>query len=202
MNNFFIEGPVRIGKSTIIRRCLEDYKGQLGGFSSQRIREEETGKILGYSLMPAADFCIEIHIDISDLLFKENVFLGRHTDSKNINKGRNDEEKADRNCERHDNSNKPLFHFDPEVFVDAGVGFLENYRDCDLMLLDEIGGVEMLIPSFKEKLYEVLESPVPCIGVLKGMPNAGSLRSKNVLAENTLLREFLNNDFNSQLISL
>ena len=216
MNNFFISGPIQIGKSTLLRKCLAGFASTLGGFSSQRIREKDTGDILGFSLMPASDFCIEVHIDISDLPSKDNLFLcqsllgqnllgqnllGRRNDSKNINNDRNDKERADRNCEKND-SNKSLFDFDPEVFVDAGVRFLENYRDCDLMLLDEIGGVELLVPPFKEKLYEVLESPVPCIGVLKGISNASSFSNKKVLAENTLLRDFLTKDTNSEVISL
>ena len=177
MNNFFIEGPVRIGKSTILRRCLEDYKRILGGFSSQRILEKDTGHVLGYSLMPASDFCIEIHMDKSELHAKENLFLAQHGAAGG-------------------------FVFSPEVFAGAGMRFLDNYQYCDLMLLDEIGGVELQVPSFKEKLYEVLAAPVPCIGVLKGSPNAASFKNKTVLSENDRLRAFLANDSNSEILSV
>ena len=241
MNNLFIEGPIQTGKSTIIRRCLSDYKGVLGGFSSQRIREKNTGEVLGFSLMPASDFRVEIYLDVSELAAKENLFLSqrgdycsttRNVDSNpvtcNINTNPticNDNSKPvtcksntnPTTCNDDSNSDSPdennngnedgrgshrRFVFSPEVFAGAGVRFLENYQDCDLMLLDEIGGVELQVESFKNKLYEVLASPVPCIGVLKGIPNAESFKNKKVLAENMLLREFLTGDKNSEIISL
>lgn len=223
MNNFFIEGPIQTGKSTIIRRCLSDYKGVLGGFSSQRIRKKNTGEVLGFSLMPASDFRVEIYLDVSELAAKENLFLAQrydyrskicNTDSDPVTYNRNtDPATRGRDSDpgssvgniisNEDGGNTHRrFVFSPEVFAGAGVRFLENYQDCDLMLLDEIGGVELQVESFKNKLYEVLASPVPCIGVLKGIPNAESFKNKKVLAENMLLREFLTGDENSEIISL
>lgn len=66
-----------------------------------------------------------------------------------------------------------LYHFgsesrkEPSVFETLGISMLEQTQGCSLILLDEIGGSELLIPSFRTKLYEVLAGPIPCIGVLK-----------------------------------
>lgn len=59
----------------------------------------------------------------------------------------------------------------PEVFSRDGVRLLEGR----VLVLDEIGGLELLVPEFREALYRVLESDVPVIGVLKGAGGASAM---------------------------
>ena len=49
-----------------------------------------------------------------------------------------------------------------------------------MILLDEIGGLELKDQSFKYRLYELLAGDVPCIGVIKLLDKA---RSMNVSAD-------------------
>lgn len=42
---------------------------------------------------------------------------------------------------------------------------------CRLILLDEIGGMELLSPLFMESLTKILEGVKPCVGVLKSRRN-------------------------------
>lgn len=42
---------------------------------------------------------------------------------------------------------------------------------CKVVLLDEIGGLELLTPNFMEPLYAILNLCKPCVGVLKAEEN-------------------------------
>ncbi|NLF46726.1 MAG: hypothetical protein GX578_00235 [Clostridiales bacterium] len=56
---------------------------------------------------------------------------------------------------------------DMEVFEKCGVKLLKEARKKNLILLDEIGGSELLVPAFRDELYNVLGGDIPCIGVIK-----------------------------------
>ena len=56
----------------------------------------------------------------------------------------------------------------PEVFSGFGLSLLGG----DAVVLDEIGGIELLSPEFSGALYRLLESDVPIIGVLKSAESA------------------------------
>lgn len=58
-----------------------------------------------------------------------------------------------------------------EVFNTIGVEMLSNLASKKLVVLDEIGGFELLAEQFREKLYEVLLGDIPVIGVLKSNSN-------------------------------
>lgn len=57
---------------------------------------------------------------------------------------------------------KPMIY--PVSFETLGVSLLKG----QVLILDEIGGVELLCPRFTAALYALLESGVPILGVLKG----------------------------------
>ena len=65
-----------------------------------------------------------------------------------------------------------------EVFETFGVELLERARDCDFVILDEIGGFEVLSDVFMEALMKLLESGIPCIGVMKGVAPASKMIQK------------------------
>lgn len=65
-----------------------------------------------------------------------------------------------------------------EVFRIEGVRLLEEAQMYPYALLDEFGGFELIIPQFREALLELLNSDLPCIGVLKGAPNAADLQKR------------------------
>lgn len=87
--------------------------------------------------------------------------------------------------ERHriiDYSAKP-YAMHLEVFEDIGVALLEEAKQYDYVILDEIGGFEVLSESFVEALMELLESDTPCIGVMKGEGPASKMIQKLGLGE-------------------
>ena len=67
---------------------------------------------------------------------------------------------------------------DNEVFRSQGVRLLQEAEYYPFVLLDEIGGFEMLIPQFRNALAELLNSDLPIIGVLKGPENAAAIKSR------------------------
>jgi len=70
-----------------------------------------------------------------------------------------------------------------EVFENTGVHLLEEARKYDFVVLDEIGGFEVLSDVFLEALYRLLQSDIPCIGVMKGEGPASKMIQKLGLGE-------------------
>lgn len=132
--HLFLEGPIRTGKSTLLRECLRPFISQIGGFSSQRLWLH--GVPCGYRLTSASTLPLnqEYHPNLS------GIFAWR--DGKQSKR-------------------------DLHVFETLGLSLLTTSDEISLILLDEIGGLELLVPPFREKLYEILAGKIPCIGVLK-----------------------------------
>lgn len=161
--HLFLEGPVKAGKSTFLRKNLHIYSEFIGGFSCQRLWEN--GQPCGYRLVPADEQ--DLDAEFSPEL--AGIFT----------------------CHTRQLSMK-----DPSVFETLGVSLLKQAADKKLILLDEIGGSELLVPPFRQALYEVLDGPVPCIGVLKLPASAQFMQRASgypaeVTAQNRVLRETL-----------
>ncbi len=69
--------------------------------------------------------------------------------------------------------------FDANVFATFGVECLRTSRKNKLILLDEIGGVDLLCLQFRERLLETLNSSTPCVGVIKEIEKARDAQSFN-----------------------
>jgi len=105
-----------------------------------------------------------------------------------------------------------FLHFDgkstkakPEIFTETAIRYLRQSRKKKLILLDEIGGIELLAPKFREELYGILSGGIPCIGVLKlETSNRNMCSNGNIDRECTdyhlQLRDFLVNRFGADLI--
>ena len=81
-----------------------------------------------------------------------------------------------------------------QIFLDCSHGYpsitMDIFKDLapklmhgDLLILDEIGGMELLQPEFMSALYAVLESDIPIIGVLKGEAAASAMIRRLGLTE-------------------
>lgn len=96
---------------------------------------------------------------------------------------------------------------DNEVFRNQGVRLLQEAEYYPFVLLDEIGGFEMLIPQFRNALAELLNSEQPIIGVLKEAENAASIKRRFGLGDRfTLLtdnlRSVLDRDVDTVLLQV
>ena len=68
-----------------------------------------------------------------------------------------------------------------QPFTETAVQILQE--PAPFFLLDEIGGMELLLPEFQAALDAFFASDIPCIGVLKGLPNRHALQSTANLPE-------------------
>ena len=71
----------------------------------------------------------------------------------------------------------------PEVFETLGLGLVKQAHNYDYVVLDEIGGFEILTDSFLDALMELLQSDVPCIGVVKALGAATRMIQRLGLGE-------------------
>ena len=149
----FLEGPIQTGKSTLIRACLGEHLSECGGFTSQRLIGPD-GNTRGFRLCPAsAPLTAPVEgiagEDIAGEGFADGVF-------------------------KYFRPEGPAYQ-DQQVFDRLGVQLLGASKNTPLILLDEVGGSELLREPFRKKLDEVLGSGVPCLGVLKLYENARRL---------------------------
>jgi len=175
MNNLFIEGPIQTGKSTLIRKYLGSHLQRCGGFTSQRLIDP-SGRTKGFRLVSAA----------GSLTARAEEFESNAGSSKPFV------------------SDAGIFKWftedgnvvtDQTVFDTTGVSLLKSSADRPLILLDEIGGSELLCDQFRKALDAVLSSTKPCLGVLKLADGAQRLQTQyetcgglSVAEYNALLR--------------
>ena len=93
-----------------------------------------------------------------------------------------------------------------EVFENFGVELVKKAREYDFVILDEIGGFEVLSDSFMEALMELLKSDIPCIGVVKGAGPASKMIQKLGLGDAyveraEMLRQWMRQDADTVLYS-
>lgn len=70
-----------------------------------------------------------------------------------------------------------------EVFREVGVRLLQEAQYYPFAVLDEFGGFDLIIPQFREALLEVLNSDLPCIGVMMSEAEGENLRTVLGLGE-------------------
>ncbi len=135
----FLQGPPRVGKSTILRNALIPYREKVAGLMTQRLFQD--GNICGFracaiggEALPELEAEYRAGLD-GVFLYKGNSF--------------------------------------PSVLEDA----IARARDlcgengCELILLDEIGGIELMSPAFMEPLNEILNLGKPLTGTVKSHEN-------------------------------
>jgi nucleoside-triphosphatase THEP1 len=148
--NLFLEGNIRLGKSALIREILLPFFPKVGGIFVQRIFIGE--RYVAFKLHPikeVADYRLNLYVN--SLSEVNNLFL--YSDSRG------------------------KWRPNKEVFENSGVAYLKESveKNKRLILLDELGGVELGCPAFMEAVMMVLNSKIPVLGVLKSRRNAEKL---------------------------
>lgn len=205
MNNLFLTGPIQVGKSTLIRKGLAPWLEMdptpVGGFSCQRILLDESDKTIAFRMGSATE-PIEVAGTYRDVLLASNVFKAFRKDGRVY----------------VDNS---VFNTMGVLYMlDAASGWLRysgdpkngtGARQLDqtaskfkIMLLDEIGGHDLICERFFDVLMQLLTSDVPCIGVLKSQASvarmtknmaqkshAKAMEAKLILERNKMLHDLI-----------
>ena len=65
---------------------------------------------------------------------------------------------------------------DSEVFRSLGVRLLEEAAWYPFVVLDEIGGIDLIIPQFRNALDSLLNSELPILGVIKSREDSEQMR--------------------------
>ncbi|HED24657.1 MAG TPA: hypothetical protein ENN91_05980 [Firmicutes bacterium] len=148
--NLFLLGKIGTGKSTLLRNNLLPVLDRTGGFFVQRVLI--SGVCTAFRLLPvtnAEEYLLEK--EEPELENLDNLFL------KSDGQGN--------------------WHNDLAVFRNAGIRFLQESaaEGKRLILLDEIGGVELSCVPFVRALKKIISGSLPVIGVLKAPVNAGTL---------------------------
>jgi nucleoside-triphosphatase THEP1 len=179
VKNLFLLGKIGTGKSSLIRENLLPYLELVGGFFVQRIFMG--GSSVAFRLLPvttAGEYILNRKVETLGGL--ENIFL--------FNDGRGN------------------WHSNMEVFITDGTRYLHESiaTGKKVILLDEIGGIELHCPPFMEAVMEVLSSPVSVLGVQKAPENAETLEEcqagRNVAAVNKIFFKDLQKDSASELL--
>lgn len=137
-NNIFITGRIRSGKSTLLKEMIDPMKNLIGGFFVQRLFIDNESKAFRM-------------VDIS----KENYLPNRDVESL--------EGMAD--LMAITGEGKTIFY---DVFRTVGVEALRKASESkQLVLMDELGKMEIDILEFTQMVFDVLDKEVPVLGIIK-----------------------------------
>ncbi|ALS01126.1 hypothetical protein ATZ33_07015 [Enterococcus silesiacus] len=142
MTKFFLEGDKLIGKSTLLKEVILAGNFSVSGFYVKR-QINDQGEIVGFELREAKEL-LEDQPDLQEV--PEHCFI------------QTENGKRTRNL---------------KVFETFGLELLKEAQlsAAEIILLDEIGGVELLAKSFREALLAVMRQPKKIIGVFKSEAN-------------------------------
>ncbi len=179
--NLFLSGNIGAGKSTLIRECLLPYLAAVGGFYVQRIFCGN--ELIAFSLKPIADkLSYKLTLKVDDLEGLDNLFL--YLDNNGNWQSNND------------------------VFLNSGLEILQSsiQKNKKLILLDELGGIELHNQTFMTEVYKILKGSIPLLGVVKAPKNARILErvnaGKGVTNVNLMFIDYLKNDQNTELLNV
>lgn len=173
--HLFLEANSGEGKSTLIRKLIAPYIDQIGGFTSQRL-QDENDETIAFRIVPATDLRLAVPYEDTP----ESIFRIITEEVRGLNK--------------------------PEIFESEGLKYLTDNEGKKLILLDEIGGIELRNDAFREKLHEVLAGDIPCIGVIKRTQGAAGMsctsgKTPVTVQYNMALREKMADEYNCKILS-
>jgi nucleoside-triphosphatase len=181
IKNLFLSGSIGAGKSTVIRQHLIPYLPEIGGFYVQRILCNK--ELVAFSLKTAdskSDY--RLTLEVNNRVGLDNLFL--YVDEQG-------------NWQRDD-----------QIFQNSGALCLRKSREDHkkLILLDELGGIELNSRLFMAEVYKTLGSSIPVLGVVKAPANARILErveaGKGVTNVNQAFISYLDGDQNTELIDV
>ena len=168
MKHLFLRGPIGSGKSSLIREAIMPYLPRVGGFYVQRLFLDD--RCRAFSLNPVTiPKEYSLNKKVQRIEEAEKVFLY---------------------C-----GDNEQWRFKLDVFEIFGVLYLSRSsgQGKKLILLDEVGGIDLQCHPFLQALLDTLDGEIPCLGVLKADINSRKL--DNHLADksnnSTTIKPFL-----------
>lgn len=155
MEKLFLEGDRFVGKSTLLKKHLKRLSLSVEGFYVER-RIDKTNRVIGFELRDAQEI--------------KSGYVAPPNDA---------------HCFIWNNHGKRMRRL--EVFEQFGIELLDKAMksSADIILLDEIGGIELLSDSFSQQLFSLLRQSRRIIGVYKSKTNY-QCQKQNVLGKITI----------------
>lgn len=142
-HNFFLTGPKRCGKSTLLQKYVGPYRKLWGGYFVQRVVSGDGGSFAFRLVDLASQEDYSLEVERASLTGMVNQIV------------LNEKEKGVKAF--------------PATFETAGTDILRAalYYGGTPVLMDELGRFEQEAPSFMKAVSEVLDAQAPVLGVIK-----------------------------------
>ena len=154
VNNYFLTGDKNSGKSSLIKKILEEIDYYPAGYAVAREVDPLSQKPLVFRLVPALFLKTMGTQNLVSNFGEENTLTMSHFDNVIAARESIDED----------------FEVFPEVFNNYGVELLR--LDVALVIMDELGRFETGAEKFKRKVFSLLASRKIVLGVLKAESNS------------------------------
>ncbi|NLP44307.1 MAG: hypothetical protein GX351_06735 [Peptococcaceae bacterium] len=142
-NNLFLTGRIRSGKSTLLKEVVDPIKNQTGGFFVQRLFVGGESRAFRLVDIAVEDYWPNREVQALDS-FADLIALS---------------------------GEKRMVY--PDVFRTVGVSALKQAAATKrLVLMDELGRLELKVPEFIETVLATLDREMPVLGVLKKESNS------------------------------
>ena len=154
VNNYFLTGEKNSGKSSLIKKILEEIDYYPAGYAVAREVDPLSQKPLVFRLVPALFLKTMGTKNLISDFGEENTLTMSHFDNVIAARENIDED----------------FEVFPEVFNNYGVELLR--LDVAIVIMDELGRFETGAEKFKRKVFSLLASRKIVLGVLKAESNS------------------------------
>lgn len=160
--HLFLQGDINIGKSTIIKDAVLPYIEDVGGYFTTKLFVDN--KKTGFAIRPIKkDSAYILRTNTHDIHKVSGLFMYRHNGS----------------CK-----------FKSDLFTRKAKKYLTDACSKKLIVIDEIGGIELTNSKFAKTLLEILGDNTPILGVVKSNKNLINL-SKTIKFDVSACNSFL-----------
>lgn len=173
--NIFLSGDSGSGKSTLLLDFLSQSDLEAAGYTTVHLLDQE-GRRVAHQLR---DLRLLIHelrqTSRKDEGFDDWLFAQASTDSADTAVS------ADIDAPCFCRLEEGRMAFFPRLFVEESLALLSQYPRPELLVLDEVGGPELLEDDFYVKLLDMLDSRQPLLLVWKNVAGLAHMKLENSL---------------------
>ncbi len=192
--NIFLSGDSGSGKSTLLLDFLSQSDLEAAGYTTVHLLDQE-GRRVAHQLR---DLRLLIHelrqTSRKDEGFDDWLFAQASTDSADTAVS------ADIDAPCFCRLEEGRMAFFPRLFVEKSLALLSKYPGPDLLVLDEVGGPELLEDDFYAKLLDMLDSRQPLLIVWKNVAGLAHMKLENSLQKALMERRASLQDRANQLL--
>lgn len=192
--NIFLSGDSGSGKSTLLLDFLSQSDLEAAGYTTVHLLDQE-GRRVAHQLR---DLRLLIHelrqTSRKDEGFDDWLFAQASTDSADTAVS------ADIDAPCFCRLEEGRMAFFPRLFVEESLALLSQYPRPELLVLDEVGGPELLEDDFYTKLLDMLDSRQPLLIVWKNVAGLAHMKLENSLQKALMERRASLQDRANQLL--